>query len=149
MVIRPVNDRPTLHFARYQNVIFFPPVPENASDIEEKCIDVSVLTKTSQTFIHEYIRGRRGGELFKRMAAGEVLGLGRDPPLVKDADNKRVGLAIREVPNHPKFGVWKYKLSGDGGLRTMNISSGWVLLLKPGDCITFCATRGRSFVFHF
>lgn len=142
--IRPVNDRPTLHLARGKSFVYFPPVPENSSDIDGKCIDVSVLTRTSQVVVDIYIRRRRGKELFERMAAGEVLRNRETMPLVVDPDNREPGLAITEAPN-TKFGVWKFKRSGDGVLREIRVNAGRVLLLKPRDCIIFQPTGGESF----
>ena len=141
--IRPVNDRPTLHLARGKSFVYFPPVPENSSDIDGKCIDVSVLTRTSQVVVDIYIRGRRGKELLERMAAGEVLHSRGTIPLVVDPDNKEPGLAITEAPN-TKFGVWKFKRRG-GVLREIRVNASRVLLLKPWDCIIFHPTGGESF----
>ena len=144
-MIRPVNDRPTFHFAKWTNHILFPPVPENASTIEGKCIKVSVLTRTSQTVMHDLIKNKKGGRLFVKMAAGEAPVDGDEKePLVTDPDNRRVGLAVTEVPQDPRFGVWQFNSSSNGALQNISIASGMVLLLKPDDCITFRASRGSS-----
>ena len=142
--IRPVNDPPSLHLAKGESFIYFPPVPENASDIEGKCIDVSVLTRTSQAVMDEFIRRRRGKELFERMAAGEVFAYRGTTPLIVDPDNRAPGLAITEAPN-TTLGVWKYELNGDGVRRAIRINAGRrVLLLKPGDCIIFEPAGGET-----
>ena len=139
-----MNDRPTLHLAKGKSFVYFPPVPENASDIDGKCIDVSVLTRTSQLVVDKYIRGRRGKELFERMAAGEVLHIRGTMPLVVDPDNREPGLAITEAPNK-RFGVWEFKQSGNGVPQQIRVNASRVLLLKPGDCIIFHPTEGESF----
>lgn len=143
MVIQRANQRPTLHLAKDQDYVHFPPVPENASKIEKMCIDVLVLIKTNQAYMSGLIRARKGRELFERMAAGEVLTDRRTLPLVMDTDSSELGLAITEIPKQSRFGDWWFKLRGDRLLRRINISEGSVLLLKPGDCITFKSKGGK------
>ena len=142
MMIRSVNDRPILNFKNY---ILFPPVPENVSDIQGKCVKVSVFTRTSQEVLNEYIRRKKGDKLFSRMAAGEAIVGNKEPPLVEDPDNREVGVAITGAPKQ-RFGLWQFKTS-DGILQQINITSGMVLLLKPTDCIMFNPNGGTTLLF--
>ena len=138
LTIRPVNDRPVLNV---KNLIAqFPPVPENASDIDGKNIKVSTFTKSSQGLIDKYIRENKGDELFNKMQAGVALADRNNPSLVEDIDNGGVGLAITEAPVQ-KYGKWQYK-TNDGVFRDINIAPGMVLLVKPTDRIRFKANEG-------
>lgn len=143
-----VNTRPILHLARGKNFVYFPPVPENAIRIKGKCINVSILIGTSQKKMEEYIRKRKGSQLHERLAAGIKIADKSSPPLITDAEDRYPGLAIVGVSKQNKFGMWRFKLSGESFLRKMNLTSGSVLLLGPNDCIIFSAKNGE-FVLYF
>lgn len=146
--VKVANSRPILHLAKGKNFVYFPPVPENASRIEGKCINVSILIGTSQKKMAEYIRKRKGSELHERLAAGNKIADGSSLPLITDTENSYPGLAIVGVSKQNKFGMWRFKLSGESALRKMNFTSGRVLLLGPDDCIIFSAKDGEFCTFY-
>ena len=96
----------------------------------------------------EYIRKGKGSKLHERLAAGNKIADGSSLPLITDTENRYPGLAIVGVSKQNKFGMWRFKLSGESALRKMNFTSGRVLLLGPDDCIIFSAKDGEFRTFY-